>query len=143
MHGMNKMSQLFSIFIVAFFLYGCDRVQVAPRIIDADGEQYIACEGIVLVNDDSGLFSNKPIYKISFTDLAGKNHVIRGVQNLHVSQPNDNIAPMPYYLPDVEKNADINGKPYIEGNIYTWENGAKAKLVKGKWAPVLLSSACK
>lgn len=139
---MHRILAILVVFTVAA-LSGCDRVQMAPRIIDADGKQYIACEGLVWVNDDSSLFSSNPVYKISFTDLAGKNHVLRGIQKLYVSQPYDKVAPMPYYLPDIEKNADIDGKPYTDGNIYTWENGAKAKLVNGKWAPVKLTNACK
>jgi len=136
-------NRLFLVSFVVLLLIGCDKIQIAPLVIDADGKQYIACEGLVWVSDDSSMFSDKPVYKVSFSDLAGKNHTLRGVQNLHVQQPYDDVAPMPYYLPDIQKNADVNGKAYIEGNIYTWENGAKAKLVNAKWAPAKLSSPCK
>jgi len=143
MFGINRIGLVVLALVASLFLFGCDRFQTAPRVITADGKEYLACGGMVWVSDESGMFSSKPIYKISFTDLAGKDHVIRGVQNLHISQPYDEVAPMPYYLPDIEKNADVNGKAYVDGQIYTWENGAKAKLVNGKWAPVALASACK
>ena len=125
-------------------LCGCDGVRTTPQIIDADGQIYLACSGLVWAKDTSGFFSSSPVFKVSFTDSGNKSHTIWGIKVLKISEPaNEEIAPFPTNLPDPKLATDIYGKGYLNGSIYTWPDGSKAEFTEGKWKPVRIANACK
>ena len=60
----------------ALFAAGCDNVSRSPRIIEADGETYVACKGLVWVSEGGGLFGGSASYKVNFTDATGLAHTL-------------------------------------------------------------------
>jgi len=129
--------------VLAFFLSGCDNVQVAPKVIEADGETFVACSGLVWADKTSGTFSSETVFKVSFTDPGKMNHTIWGVRKLSVRDPQEyEIAPMPNYIPDPKLELDIEGKAFVNGRIYTWPDGSKAELQGDKWKPIKITRAC-
>jgi hypothetical protein len=129
--------------IAMWGLSGCDGVRMSPQVIDADGEVYVACSGLVWAKDTSGFFSNNPVFKVSFTDSGNKSHTIWGITKLKVSEPQqEQIAAFPANLPDPKLATDVDGKSYVNGNIYTWPDGSKAQFSDGKWRPVRIAAAC-
>jgi len=129
---------------VAMFLQGCDSVRMAPQIIDADGQIYLACTGLVWAEDMSGLFSGNAIFKVSFTDSGEMSHTIWGIRKLHISEPPaEELAPFPANVPDPDVALDVDGKAYVNGRTYTWPDGSKATLITGKWKPVKIVQECK
>ena len=67
-------------------LAGCDDIQQSPKLIDADGQTYVACSGLVWVNlEGGGLFGGGGTFKVTFTDGAGLSHTLRGLKKIEVS----------------------------------------------------------
>jgi hypothetical protein len=118
---------------LAFFMCGCgDLPQSAPKMIDADGTTYFACEGMVWVSSESGTF------KISFTDQNHLDVVLRGVKKVTVSDLPQTVAvPMPYPLPE-PPGFYGDGKPWKEGDEIDWPDGTKARLQNGKLVPIMV-----
>lgn len=118
--------------IATLIAIGCDRMESAPKLILADGQNYIACKDTVWVGSDSPI-GGEATFKGSFTDAAGLYHVLRGIKKLEVSDiPKLVDAPMPMN----PANTTSDGKPVVEGMIYTWENGSQARFHNGKWEAV-------
>jgi len=116
---------------------------MAPQIINADGNSFLACSGLVWANEASGIFSGDTVFKISFTDAGNMSHTIWGIRKLSISEPPaQEFAPFPNNAPDPSLALDTEGKPFVGGRIYTWPDGSKAELVEGKWKPVRLARAC-
>lgn len=134
----------FASITVAMCLSGCDSVRMAPQIIDADGQTYLACTGLVWAKDTSGLFSGDTVFKVSFTDSGNKSHTIWGIRKLSISEPPaEEVAPFPANVPDPSVTLDVDGKAFVNGRTYTWPDGSKAELVGGKWKPVKIAQECK
>jgi hypothetical protein len=141
---MNTILRVSTAIVMALYLSACDNIQVAPKIIRADGVSYLSCKGLIWVDKTSGMFSSDTAFKIAFTDSGNMSRSIWGIKSLSISDPQAyEIAPFPNHIPDPKLEVDINGKPYVNGNIYTWPDGSKAELVSGKWKPVPVARACK
>jgi hypothetical protein len=68
------------------FLASCDAIQLSPKLIEADGQTYVACRGLVWVNfEGGGLFSGGETFKVTFTDAPGLSHTLRGLKRVDVS----------------------------------------------------------
>jgi len=140
----SKKQRAFVAITVAMFLQGCDSVRMTPQIINADGQIYLACTGLVWAKDMSGLFSSDPVFKVSFTDSGEMSHTIWGIRKLHISEPPaEELAPFPANFPDPNVALDANGKEYVNGKTYTWPDGSKAKMIGNKWMPVKVAQVCK
>jgi hypothetical protein len=122
----------------SLFAAGCDRAQSSPKIIVADGQTYFACKDVVWVDSEGG--SGETTFKISFTDAAGLGHMLRGIKKLEVSDiPKLVDAPMP----SNPSMFDRDGKAVVDGLIYTWGDGTKARFHDGKWEAVQIpNNAC-
>ena len=141
---MNKKLRTSAAISLALCLSACDNAQVAPKIIDADGKSYLACTGLVWVDKTSGTFSSETVFKVSFTDSGNMSHTIWGIRKLSLNDPPTyELAPFPSYIPDPKVDLDVDGKPFVNGRIYTWFDGSKAELVGDKWKPVKIANACK
>jgi len=129
--------------LLSLGLAACEKIQIAPKTIEADGEAYLACTGLVRISDESGMLSSEPIYTISYTDSGRMSHTIWGIRKLRVSDPpKTTLAPFPNRVPDPALATDEDGKKFTNGSIYTWPDGSKAQLSDGMWKPVKVSSAC-
>ena len=119
--------------LVTLWIAACgDIPQSAPKMIDADGATYFACEGMVWVTSESGTF------KISFTDASHLDVMLRGIKKVAVTDlPTTTQAPMPYPLPSVPGYYG-NGEQWKEGNEIDWPDGTKARLQGGRLVPVTI-----
>ena len=119
---------------------GCDRVQAVPKLITADGQTYVACKDLVWVSSEGGILSSVATFKVSFTDAAGLGHIFRGVKMLEVS---DLPRLIDAAMPVSPSMLTSDGKPVIEGQVYYWPNGTRARLHYGAWEAVkILNDAC-
>jgi hypothetical protein len=76
-------------------LAGCDDIQQSPKLIEADGQTYLACQGFVWVSrEGGGLFGGGGTFKVTFTDAAGLSHTLRGLKQVNVSDLPSTRAPM-------------------------------------------------
>jgi hypothetical protein len=131
------------VLVFTIFLSGCNLPAFAPKIITADGASYTACRGVIWISSSSGFFSNEQSFTISFEQVGGKSIWLYNVKALVLQDPpSHTIAPFPINLPDPKTTADMDGKPFTSGSIYTWPDGSKAKLQNGLWMPVKLHDAC-
>jgi hypothetical protein len=130
--------------ILAGVIAGCDNVRSSPQIIEADGETYFACKGFVWTSNEGGLLGGTSLFKVSYTDAAGADHVVHGIRKLSISDlPSVVPAPMPYSLPDPKTDKDVNDSPYRERVQYTWADGTQARIIDGRWQAVMISNpAC-
>ena len=129
---------------LALCISGCDNARMSPQIIEADGQTYLACSGVVWASGTGGIFSENTAFKVTFTDAGDLKHTIWGVRKLSIDEPPaEAFAPFPTVLPDPKQAVDVDGKPYVNGNTYTWTDGAKAELANGFWKPVKVAAACK
>jgi hypothetical protein len=131
--------------LLSCLVAACDSIKTSPQMIIADGETYFGCQNFVWSSNESGWLAGTPTFKLSFTDAAGLDHVIKGIRKLSVSDlPHLIPAPMPYPLPDPNSSTDRSGDPYKEGNVYTWADGSTAVRTNGQWKAVMRANpACK
>jgi len=136
---MNR-KRAFLMFALPCAIAGCDGIQMSPKEINADGNTYYACSGFIRAGSaEGGLFGSSTMFKVSFTDADGLDHVIWGIKNLSVNEMPQSVAvSMPSYLPDPKLGTDQNGNHYTEGVPYTWADGSKAILRNGAWRPVMV-----
>lgn len=129
----------------ALLLSACDLPYSGHKRIIADGQTYIACGSIVWVNtESSGLVGGETSYLVSFVDQDGNSHSLRGIKKVSVVDlPKMVPKAMPWSLPDTS-GVDADGKPFQEGNVYTWADGAEAQFLNGKWVEVMgPNTACR
>jgi hypothetical protein len=109
----------------------------APVALEADGKSYIACNSPDI---SRGLFHLSSTYSVDFEDNNGSTVSLRGVEKLLITNlPQKIDAPFPSNpAPPVGK--DKNGKPYGDGDIYTWGDGTTAQLKNGVWVPVKIKN---
>jgi hypothetical protein len=135
------------IILVNLVVNGCDDIQSSPKIIEADGQTHIACqEGAVWVTSEGGgLLGGTSTFKVSYTDVEGLGYVLRGIKAVQVSDvPKLVDAPMPSGSPDSPANFTSEGTPVVEGQVYFWPDGTRARSHNGKWEPVQIPNAiCK
>lgn len=128
-----------SIVALVFLVSSCDSVKLTPKLIEADGQTYLACSGLVWSGTEGGgLLGNGSVLKVSFTDAEGLSHKIMGIKSLKVSDiPKMEYAPMPptSWWPD-PSGKDKDGKPFEEGVPYYWDAGYSMMLKNGLWTPV-------
>ncbi len=106
--------------VIALAVYGgvsfFERVggSAAPKVINADGQTYLACRDQISVTaEGGGLLGSSDIFRISFTDASGLSHTLRGVHKLEISDiPKLVDAPMPLNPGLVDRD----GKPVTEDN---------------------------
>jgi hypothetical protein len=116
------------------FAAGCDNVTSSPKMIEADGQTYIACKDLVWVSiEGGGLLGGGETYKITFTDAAGLSHTLRGIKKVEMT---DVPGMVPAPMPRNPTMTSSDGKPVVEGNVYTWSDGSKARLHNGAWEAV-------
>jgi hypothetical protein len=122
------------IIVASLAINGCDNVQSSPKIIVADGETIMACKDMVWVDTEGGgLLGGVSTFKIRYTDIDGLTHVLRGVKTVQVSDiPKLVDAP----LPSNPSLIDKDGKPLVEGQSYTWEDGTRGRYRNGKLEPI-------
>src|SRR4029077_7898053 len=134
------MKRAFIVVLTLLVVAGCDRMRTAPQVIAADGEEYIACRSMVWISEDGGglLGGGAPVYRVSFTDAMGLEHLITGIKKLAVSDlPPMVPVPMPTDPPDPDVGLDNTGQPYKNGLTYPWADGRQAMLSGGKWKAVM------
>ena len=104
----------------------CDNIKQSPQLIEADGQTYVACFGLVWINSDGGLLGGETTFTVSFSDASGLGRVVKGIKKLSVSDlPRLTPAPLPYPLPDAITGTDRDGNRYKEGLTYTWSVALK------------------
>ena len=139
---LGRMTRLGVVLCCASFV-GCDELpQKSPKMIEADGQTYVACRDLVWVKLEGGGFvGSGGTFKVTFTDVAGLGHTLRGLKKVEVSDlPKTVPAPMPLNPSFIDKD----GNPYTEGSIYHWPDGSQAKFKNGAWEPVQVpNDACK
>lgn len=77
---------LFFVLLAVVFSLSCDSdllPENAPKIIDADGQIFLACEGSIRVSSQEG--ASGASYSIRFTEKGGLAHDVRGIKKLHIS----------------------------------------------------------
>jgi hypothetical protein len=110
----------------------------APVALEADGKSYVACNTPDIAR---GLFHLSSTYSVDFKDNNGSTISLRGVEKLLVTNlPKEVDAPMPASGAENMSDRDSDGKPLVEGVIYTWDNGAEARWQNGKWLPVKIKN---
>jgi len=120
------------ILVLSCLTASCDNIKQSPQLIEADGQTYVACFGLVWIKSEGGLLGGESTFSVSYSDASGLGHVVKGIKKLSVSELPEFIpAPLPYPLPDPITEL------YKEGYTYTWPNGAQAKIRDGKWETVM------
>jgi hypothetical protein len=110
----------------------------APVALEADGKSYVACN---TPDINRGLFHLSSTYSVDFEDNNGSTISLRGVEKLIVTNlPKEVDAPMPSGT-DNMSDKDSDGKPFVEGNIYNWDDGTEARWHGGKWLPVKIKNS--
>jgi hypothetical protein len=84
---MNKKLHASGAIAIALCLSACDNIHVAPKIIDADQQSYLACSGLVWAGKTSGMFSSDTVFKVSFTDTGNMSHTLWGIKKLSIKDP--------------------------------------------------------
>jgi hypothetical protein len=76
------MKETFAVLSLLIALSGCGSPHKSPKIVDADGKSYYACDGLVWIRENSGLLGGEVTYSATFTDQFGQAHDIRGIKKL-------------------------------------------------------------
>jgi len=129
----------------------------APKIIEADGNSYVACSGFITVyepsRDIADSSSSQKTYELTFTDDYGKAQDLKRVKSYTIIRPGQNEAGSPpdtkqvlsYAMPAVATPDNTttvysNGQPMIKGSIVLFGNNGDAGRARwegpGKWQPV-------
>jgi hypothetical protein len=77
----------FAVLAASFSLSSCGSDMLpdnAPKLIDADGSAYVACEGFVWVSTQDG-GSGGASYSVKFTEKDGVSRDLRGIRKLDIS----------------------------------------------------------
>ena len=130
--------------------FGCNRipssVSMAPKIIEADGAEYIACEGFVNVYQPSREIadSSSKTYEISFTDEYGKTRDLKDIRIYTVREPQASEA-LSHAMPAAANPSNTtityeNGQQIQPGSVVVFgkdrDEGEAEWLGPGKWKPV-------
>ena len=84
----------------------CHAPHAGPKLIEADGVGYIACEGAMWTRNDGNLKDPATMnYEIVFKDALGSNHHLTMVQTLKITD-----------LPDNTPECDKSTNPQLRGN---------------------------
>ncbi len=76
--------QVLVVVLGCVLLAGCSDIpSLSPKVIEADGETFVACTGLVWVTSE--IFGGAGTFKVTFTDAAGLSHTIRGLKKIEVS----------------------------------------------------------
>ncbi len=68
----------------------------APKTIEADGQTYVACRGLVrLTPNGRGWPGGSETFQVTFTDARGRSRTLRGVRRVTIDVPKTVPAPMP------------------------------------------------
>jgi hypothetical protein len=110
----------------------------APVALEADGKSYVACN---TPDISRGLFHLSSTYSVDFEDNNGSTISLRGVEKLIVTNlPKQEDAPMPSPTTNDMSDKDSDGKPFVEGHIYNWDDGTEARWAGGKWQSVKIKN---
>ena len=135
---------------LTFSWSGCENipsgVSVAPKLIEADGSLYTACEGYITVYHPSRDIadSSSQTYEITFTDDYGKARDLKDVKAYTIRKTEPNL-PLNYATPAGANPSDTttkesNGQPLMVGHTYWFGKDGDEGRVKwagpGKWEPV-------
>lgn len=128
-----------AVFILGFVaIFASCGYHSTPKMINADGNDYIACSGYIHISSDGALLSGENTYSLSFAGEGDTAFVLKGVRKITLtSVPKMVPSSLPAYLPDVKTEFDRDGKPYVEGNTYTFADGKVATVRNGQWVPVM------
>lgn len=134
--------------ILALFCCGCGdvprTVRTAPKIIEAGGVQYTACEGFITVYRPSRdvADSSRETYEITFSDEYGKERDLKGLSGYTIREPGTSQA-LSYAMPPEANPSNTartysNGRPLSVGDVVTFGNaGSRARWNgPGQWEPV-------
>jgi hypothetical protein len=107
----------------------------APKMIVADQTTYVACHGEVAIYTNSS--SGVTTYDVKFTQADKTEMDVRGIKRLEISDvPATVPSSLPLSPPDPKTGTDKDGKPYVEGLIYTWPDGSQGMVKNGTWKTV-------
>ena len=80
-------------FCLAISLCACRSHKSGPKLIDADGSSYFACNGgIWLVNEGNPKDPGEKSYYVSFKDAQGVTHELKRVRMLKVTDLPDDAS---------------------------------------------------
>jgi hypothetical protein len=131
-------------------LFGCNHipngVSMAPKIIEVDGREYIACEGFVNIYQPSRDIadSSSKTYEITFTDDYGKTRDLKDIAIYAVREPQAS-EPLNYAMPTSANPSNttatyVNGEQIRPGSVVVFgkdgDEGIAQWLGPGKWKPV-------
>jgi len=116
---------------------------LSPKRILANGSEYTACEGAILLYHPSRgiVASNTSTYEIVFTDEYGQHQDLKDLTSYTVRDYPDAHYAMPYWAnADNKTTTYSNGTPLHSGNVVLWGEQGKAGRARwdgpGKWEPV-------
>jgi hypothetical protein len=88
----NKLLLAFA-FCVATSFCACRSTQNGPKLIDADGNSYFACNGALwLLNEGNPKDPGERSYYVSFKDAQGVTHELKRVRMLKVTDLPDDAS---------------------------------------------------
>jgi hypothetical protein len=121
----------------------------APKRIVADGVQYVACEGSILIYSPSrdvvASGGTKKSYEIVFTDDFGQQEDLKGLTSYEVYKaPDAQYAMGPHATESNASTTYSDGTPMTVGAVVTFGQDSKGGRARwngvGKWAPVPCSA---
>jgi hypothetical protein len=130
--------------------FGCNHipssVSMAPKMIEADGAEYIACEGFVNVYQPSREIadSSSKTYEITFTDEYGRTRDLKDIRVYAVREPQAS-EPLSHTMPSAANPSNTtttyaNGQQIQPGSVVVFgkdgDEGEAEWLGPGKWKPV-------
>jgi hypothetical protein len=66
-------------------LNSCARPRVGPKLIQADGASYVACNGVLWLEDVKIPKGYPSTYNVLYRDVQGVNHQLRDVRALRIT----------------------------------------------------------
>jgi hypothetical protein len=106
---------------LAFAVTVCDKIRSSPQLIEADGKNCVACKGLVWISDEGSWLGGQTTFKVTFTDAQGFEHIVKGIKKSSAIGGLKMHVPVPVSdLPDTSTAMDSSGKPYRDGDLYSW-----------------------
>jgi hypothetical protein len=79
-------SRLALVLVLSCLMASCGvSTRESPQMIEADGQTYSACQGLVWISEVGG-WGSETTFRVKFTDAAGLSQTIQGIKKLHMSE---------------------------------------------------------